>query len=223
MQGFLLFRSNTWNFRRKIPVEIRRYFNGNQEIWRSLKTSVRSDALKTCREWASKTERVFQFLKSSAPDQTKFDYLTFEISPSKTAVMNAPPAPAAGLTVSKLIEKYIAFKKPNWSMKSLQENEFNLGLFIDVMGDMRLSQVNYETIEAYRDLLAQLPPNHTRLKKYKSKTVKELIALPANEKELSDAESVNKHLSFISAMLKFGVARQYTTYNPAVGVAVYNS
>ncbi len=219
MQGFLLFREGRWSFRRKIPVELRRYFNGSDQIWRSLKTAVKADALIPWRDWSAKTDRVFQFLKSSAPDEMKLAYIASEISPSRNTVLNAPPSPAVGLSVSKLIEKFIAFKKPVWtSLKSRQENEFNLGLFVDIMGDMKLAKIDYETIEAYRDKLSQLPANHTRFKKYKTKTAQELIAMPETEKDMPKAENTNKHLGFFSTMLSFAVQRQFMTYNPATGI-----
>ena len=221
MQGFLLIRGKTWNFRRKIPTELRPYFNGNREIWRSLGTSEKKVANEACREWVTKTDRVFSFLRSSAKEDFKLEYVKSEIPPSASSFVPIPfPTVDVGLCVSELIEKFVNFKRPDWSLKSQQENEYSLGLFVVLCSDLRLSAIDYETIEDYRKKLSQIPANHTRLKKYKTKTIVELLATPESEKDMPKPDSVNKHLGFFSTMLKFGVQRRYMQYNPAEGIKV---
>jgi hypothetical protein len=124
MQGFLVLRVKTYYFRRKIPVEVRPYFpTGSKEILRSLGTSVKKDAISLCRDWVSKTERLFVSLKMEYDDESKINLVNKLIQPSKTAVLTAAPVPEKGLTIKELIVAYVNHKSAIWSLKSKQEVE----------------------------------------------------------------------------------------------------
>ena len=221
MQGFLFLRRKTYYFRRKIPAELRGYFSPRlKEIWRSLGTQDKCLAKSACRDWVAKTEKVFSMLRTSIPDVLKLEYVKTEIQPSSTAVHAPAPTPVTGKLTSELIASYVSHKAPTWTLKSKQEVEYSLGLFVALCGDLRLPKIDYAIIEDFRDKLKQLPANYTRLKKYKNQTIEELLAIPASEKDMPKAASVNKHIGFLSTLFKFAIQRQYMTFNPALGVQV---
>jgi hypothetical protein len=81
MQGFLLFRGKTWNFRRKIPVGLLKYFPaGYKVIWRSLDTSDKRTANHLAMQWEVKTKELFKFLKKNLSDKTKLEHIEYELS-----------------------------------------------------------------------------------------------------------------------------------------------
>jgi integrase len=223
MQGFLLFRSNTWNFRRKIPVALLKYFpSGYKVIWRSLGTSDKRVANSVGMDWAAKTERVFSMLKTTIPDEMKLEYIKSELSISPTLSIPEKPKTKEGKKVKDLFDAFISHKTGNseWSAKSQADNEFAMDLFIQVMGNLSLLQLNYHVIEKYRDKLKQIPAKHSRLKKYKGMTVQQLIDMPEELKDMPDASTVNRRMGYVSTAFEFGVQRDMLVKNPAYGVKV---
>jgi integrase len=229
MAAFLYQRGTGWYFRRRIPTDLQQYFPSKSKIiTRTLETTDKRLAKSACRTWAVKVDNVFAFLKSAAPNEIKQAYLKAEIpEPKKTPVVApAPTSPEAPhvktVLLSELIEQYISHKRPHWSLKTRQEIEYHLNLSVLLMGDLPLNKITYKEVESYRDRLQQVPTNFSRLKKYKTKTMEEILAMPANEKEAPDPKSVNKSLQFLSTVLAFGTQRykNLLTLNPAIGVTV---
>ena len=237
VSGFLVLRGSTYHFRRRVPADLKKYFPKRFfEISRSLGTSSKVIATAASREWAVKTERVFQFLRSGTPDAMKLEYLKSELSISGT--LNLAVAPAVSVTpdsvpvpekpksseklISNLIDAYISSKMGagDWQLKTRQETEFAIRLFIDCMGDMPLRKLNYTVIEAFRDKVSQIPANHTRLRRYKFLSIPELLAMSATEKVLPEPKTINKRLGFFSTMLDYAVQKDLMIKNPALGVRI---
>lgn len=221
--GFLLLRGKTYHFRRKVPSELRIYFpDGYREISRSLATTDKRSAVSSAREWLVKTDRLFSFLRSGIADVMKSEYLKTELALSPITATASTKKQPAGKKVSDLINAYVRSKTGagDWTLKTKQEVEFAIQLFIDVMGDMSLSKLNFTVIETYREKLQQIPADHTRLKIYKSLTIQEILDLPTDSKELPKPKTVNKKLGFFSTLLDFGVQRDMLLKNPAIGIRV---
>jgi integrase len=173
-------------------------------------------------------------LESGISNEMKVEYLKSEIlaePPKKPVAIPHSISPAAPvveaeqdktLKLSELIEQFINFKRPHWSPKTRQENEYHLGLSVLLMGDLPLNKISYIEIEGYRASLQEVPTNYSRLRKYKHLPIAEILALPADQKEAPDPKSVNKSLQFLSTALAFGVQRHgdLLRINPAVGINV---
>lgn len=222
MQGFLILRSKTYYFRRKIPVEARPYFPGLSQIWRSLGTTDKRSANSLAMEWAVKTKKVFDFVKSAFPDDMKFKFIEMELSISNTPSVTENPKPKTGKKVEDIFNAFINHKKGNgeWSPKSEADNRFALELFVQVMGNLSVTQLNFQVIENYRDKLKEIPAMHSRLKKYKHLSVQELIAMPEAEKDMPDASTVNRRMGYVSSAFDFAVQRDMLVKNPASGIKV---
>lgn len=151
MAVFLYQRGEGWYFRRRIPIDLKQYFPPTLKlITRTLETNDKRLAKSACRQWTSKVENVFTFLRSSAPDEIKQAYLKSEIpEPKKAPVVHvAPSVPVTPvdktLKLSELIEQYISHKSPHWALKTKQEIEYHLNLSVKLMGDLPLNRISYK-------------------------------------------------------------------------------
>ena len=216
MVGFLCLRGKKFHFRRRVPGDIKKYFPPNYgEISRSLDTSIKSVANVAVRAWVVKTDSVFTFLRSDVDDEDKIRFLAKQIPLNET-----PASTKDTVRVSDLITQYVEYKTPSWKLKTRQEVENSLNLFIKCCGDTYLRAMDFKSIEIYRNKLSQLPPGITVSKKYKNLTIEEILSIPIDQKEVLDPRSINKHLGFFSTLMRFGFRRDLVRVNFAEGIRV---
>ena len=124
--------------------------------------------------------------------------LAFPWLPEKTALFSA------------LMQSYLkslnhrpegGAKKPP-TPKTFEEYEVTIQFFITVMGDCRIGALDREAAGEYFAILKQLPANMGRLKKYRGKTIPELIAM----KDPPQSETnVSKKIERVSTMFKWAL------------------
>lgn len=207
---FLSRRGEVWHFRRRVPAELLKYFPPNfSEIRKSLSTHDKKVAKVYAAEWTAKTERVFAILQTAVPDSIKFEMVKAELLPD----IQAKEIPKEVLRLSGLVSRYLASKASSWKAKSRQEIEWSLNLAIKIIGDLPVKRLEHQHIVDYAETLLRLPPNFSRLKKYRDLSIKVILALPANNKEQIHDNSVNKHIDHFKTMNAFAVTHRLIDYD----------
>ena len=88
------------------------------------------------------------------------------------------PVEEGGYLLSEVVKKYVAEnKKANWTEKSKLENESSLNLFLEVMGDVPVNSISRRRISEFKATLQKLPPNRNKVKKYRDKSIQQLLAM----------------------------------------------
>ncbi|MFO8087228.1 MAG: phage integrase SAM-like domain-containing protein [Bacteroidales bacterium] len=113
-------------------------------------------------------------------------------------------------TLSEVIEAYL--DEGGWAQKTYEEYKASLNLLLRVIGDMPVNQVERPTIKEYKDTLRKLPPNIDKNKRYKNKSISDIIAL--GDKPIS-TKTVNKNLIRASTCFQWAVDNGYMDKNPA--------
>jgi integrase len=127
---------------------------------------------------------------------------------------NHPVSGPEDKKLSKVIPLFVAEDKVKWTEKTEQEVIASLDLFIEVIGDLPIQSVNRAKVAEYKSTLVKLPPNKNKAKRYRNKSIPELMEMTI-EKTLS-RERVNKNLQRAGALFEY--ARQHGIYdgpNPA--------
>jgi len=120
-----------------------------------------------------------------------------------------------GYLLSEVIQHYVAEKEKNsWTEKSKQENESSLNLFLEAMGDGPINEINRRQISEFKVTLQKLPPNMNKVKKYRDKSIRELLEMDI-DKTLS-VRTINKNLTRVSSLFKYAIQEGfYEGQNPA--------
>ena len=101
----------------------------------------------------------------------------------------------------------------NWTEKTKAENLAIFSFFIWVMGDKHISEIDKRSFAAFKSLIQRLPPNINKSKKYKGKSVKEILDMEPSK--TMSVNSINKYIRRLSALFNFAVAHGYMASNPA--------
>ncbi|WP_196772863.1 site-specific integrase [Pseudodesulfovibrio alkaliphilus] len=123
--------------------------------------------------------------------------------------------------VTKVIEEYskdrLAIGK--WTDKTREENHALYNNFLEFAGkDIRCADINYHLISEFRDALKRLPANRKKSKKYRRKTIAQIMKMDVpNPMSIT---TVNKNLNRLSTILNFAVKLGYMPTNPAEGMEI---
>ncbi len=92
-------------------------------------------------------------------------------------------------------------KRPPTS-KTIAEYDKSLDLFVKVMGDMKIGEIDEEIAGAYFQTLKKLPANISRVKAYREKSIAELLAMKAMpQSEVTCSQKIER----ASAMFKWAL------------------
>ncbi|MBT8762474.1 site-specific integrase [Desulfohalobiaceae bacterium Ax17] len=124
------------------------------------------------------------------------------------------------IKLSKLIDKYVAEKKRTnaWCERSLKENPKILKILIEVLGDIKASQINHSTMNKFKETLLKLPKKRETNKKYKNKTIKEIIQMDIPDEEKLHITTINKIFDHTSSLFNYAVRHGYMKENYAKGL-----
>ncbi|MBC2710207.1 MAG: phage integrase SAM-like domain-containing protein [Desulfosarcina sp.] len=120
-----------------------------------------------------------------------------------------------GQKLTEVIQHYIreAEAVGQWTAKSQAEITASLGLFVRVMGDIPISTIDRPDVREFKETLLKLPPNMSKIPRYRDKTIKELLAM-SHPKTVA-LGTVNKLLGQVSAFFNYAVKNGFITVNPA--------
>jgi integrase len=130
-------------------------------------------------------------------------------------------AASAGEPLSKLVEEYkqecIAGKK--WGAGTQVEAKGVLGLFLRIMGgDRGIRTLDRRALADFRDTLRRWPQHSSKKPEYRGKSVEEILALGTDTP--LGVTSVNKHLTYAGAFIKWAVRNDYMEKNFAEGLSI---
>jgi len=120
-------------------------------------------------------------------------------------------------TLSEIIDAWLS--EGEWDQKTYNEYRASLKLLERVIGNKPVDQIERLTIKEYKDTLRQLPPNLNKHKKYKNKSIQDVIALV--DKPMSTT-TINKNLIRASQCFGWAVRNGYLGENPAENMTIDN-
>ena len=137
-----------------------------------------------------------------------------------------PPAPVTTdkprkiHTLGDLQRKYVkeAHTGKKWAPKTTATVTASFALLAEIFGeDANMNTFDYDALLDFRDnYLCKLPPNRSKVKRYRGKTVREIVAMP-DVTPMSDA-TIRKYVTWISTFFKWCSQHDYIPKNPALGL-----
>jgi integrase len=117
--------------------------------------------------------------------------------------------------LSEVIRHYVAEnEKSNWDEKSRQEIESSLNLFMKVMGDVSIKSISRRQVSKFRDTLQKLPPNMNKVKKYRDKSIQQILEMDI-DKTLS-SRTINKIMGRVVTLFNHALKHEFIKgQNPA--------
>jgi integrase len=124
------------------------------------------------------------------------------------------------ILLSALIDKYIENKiiEKKWADHEVSGRRTGINLFLKYIGDQPIHSINRETCRTYRKKIMKLPPNSSRIKQYKDKSIDEIIKI--NHENVLSIKRVNFLLGEISSMFQWAVNETLLTSNPAKSLQI---
>ena len=105
-----------------------------------------------------------------------------------------------------------------WTEKTKSENEAVLNLFLEIAGDLTIDSYDHQIIRSYKETLQKLPANKNKIKKYKNKSIQEILALP-DVKPMA-VNSINKNIRRLSQLFKWAAQNGYLHRNIVEGMSL---
>jgi len=134
------------------------------------------------------------------------------------------PPKAASPLVSELIAHYQRDRQAaeSWTPATRNENLAIYKLFVDIVGDLPVDDINEDRALTFIETLKKVPANMNKVAAYRGKTIDEVIAL--HPKPIS-ARTFNKYVERISSLFKFAMSKpKYDLrYNPFSGRSLDDS
>lgn len=107
------------------------------------------------------------------------------------------------LSLSELIQKYMEERDrvSGWRKKTREETLTKLLLFQKVVGDLTISQLTHQQIREYKEIIQKLPANINKIKRYRGKTVTQIIEM--KNVEPMQLRTLGKNLEKVKSFLKW--------------------
>ena len=105
-----------------------------------------------------------------------------------------------------------------WRFKTQEDHKQVFSLFKEVSGDVSVDQIDKPLMRQFKTTLMSLPPNMRKLKQYRDKTIKQIVAM--KPKKTVSPHTINKYLSRLSNLFSYAVDHGYMESNPANGLKV---
>jgi integrase len=122
--------------------------------------------------------------------------------------------------LSEFIEKYIEVKLSDgvWKKHSVPDHRGRLSYLIEILGDIQADVVSRDDMRRFREILRQLPPNRTKRKEYRDKSIEQIVAMmPAI---VLNVKTVNMIVEAASSLFEWGVREGYLANNPAKSLSI---
>ena len=141
--------------------------------------------------------------------------------PSRVAAEPADihPSTESDLSISEAIEQFIDDKNTSNAWKSQTEPDVRnrLSFLIAILGDIPINSITRAKIQEFKRTLLKLPPNMSKDKLYKGKTVTQILEMRPSI--TLSVKSVNLCLEAVSGFLEWCFKELKITTNPAKGIA----
>lgn len=127
-----------------------------------------------------------------------------------------PPPVDTRFHFKEAAENYLEFqaKKKGWNDKTKSEYKSTLQTFADLIGDIPMEEVSFDTAEAFRDLVMQLPPNRKKAKRWRGMSDEQILKHKPDT--VLSVKTVNKYVERLAAMFDWAMRREIVTKQPFV-------
>lgn len=126
-----------------------------------------------------------------------------------------PPTPQKKMLLSEFISLFIdtKIKDGKWVQRSIPDHRNRIEILLDVLGDIPVTEIDRAKMRKFREIIRRLPPNRLKDKKYKDKSVEEILAMkPAKTLSIGTIDTI---LNTISGMFEWGIREELIDKNPA--------
>jgi integrase len=170
--------------------------------------------------------KVFAGQPQVTPDASPFSPVKEPVAPTVPVVATASPLPAvpvpvvADVTFSDLQAAFFKEKEvtKGWRFKTEEDHRAVFNLFIEVVGNIPVKNIDKGVMREFKTTIIQLPPNMRKVARYMHKSIPEIVAMKP-DKTLS-AHTINKYISRLSNLFSYAVSHGYMAVNPAGGFKV---
>jgi integrase len=124
--------------------------------------------------------------------------------------------------LSKAILQFIkeSVSDGKWAPKSIVEYENRLALLLEVMGDCLLSEIDFKKTRRFFDNLKCLPPNRSKIKAYRDKTIPQLLKMKLPKDKCMSVRTVNNAMQSVYGLFEWAVQRDMMDKNYAGGMRI---
>lgn len=206
-------RSNGfYYFRIRVPADLVDKVPA-REIIKSLKTKDRTTAKSLVRSWQYRVDKAFMLFRSG--------FLSHEQELELRELLlhrKVRHGQTTTLRLNEVMEEYEKEHGRNWRPKTKMEFEGSCRIVVAVMGNTGIKDITRNSVKELRDKLLRLPANMFKKAEYIGMSVREILEL--KDVRPMSVSSVNKHLAWLSSVLKFSVREGYILANIAEGLQV---
>jgi integrase len=200
---YLARRKNIFYFRLVVPSELRESVNA-REIFRSLKTENRLEAIHQALKLAAHYKAVLHDLKTGKAQQVSHLILPESQSapPVEPYIVLPVPVQSSEPLLSAVIADFLNRYDQN-NKVTLAKLNTTMPIFLELIGDRPVNGILQAHINAFFDEVQRLPPHAGNSKKYEGMTLREIIE--ANTGECISAGTFKStYRALVSIFLNWG-------------------
>lgn len=238
--SFLLKNSyGIYHFRMVVPKRFRSPLQ-LREVKRSLHTKSHHQAMRLARRYAALLELLFEQQvvtkadlsgclqevanPSSRPFRQQSIASTENAQASTSVSLSSQPTPAKpshGFPfLGEVMDRFIKHQKLSnaWNQRTMEGYLAVFESVKEILGDLPIDLITYETAEQIRDIIVQLPPNRLRSPKWKNLSIEAI--LKKKPMQTMASKTVNQYLVRTSALFEWAVNRNIVQVNPFKGLKI---
>jgi integrase len=221
MATYLHSRNGHFYLRLRVPSDLARVFP-SAELLKSLHTKDKKTAKLSAAVLRPRLLEVFALTRCGfITEEQARDRIQLILGKKPAAISPAPrqveeAQETHSPTLKAVIEEYTEDRSSAWTAKTRLEYESYYRLLLDVLGNLKVSEIDRSTVRDLRDTLKRLPAN--LYKKHPRKTIQQVLSLP-DIKPMSTT-TVNKMLTLFGGLMIHCVKEGYRKNNPAEGLKV---
>lgn len=130
----------------------------------------------------------------------------------------APRPRPAGPRLAEIVEKHLADKARRTNKQTIAQDSRTLDLLMGWLGDCAFADVDRRKLSDFFIALAGLPRDHGQDRRYRNKTLREILALRVPDVPAISQKTFNRHAAAVSALFSWGKRNGYWEgENPATG------
>ena len=169
---------------------------------------------KICRELLKADVQYFQVEQARAcGDYSKEEQLPLSTTAVTTETQEEPPE-----LLSTVIERYVSEREAagTWGREKTKETFLScVKLLIEVIGDVPIRSIDRKVMSKYKAALQGLPSNMKKVKKFRDKTVAQLLDMEIEKALRMHPNTVRKYFGWAGTLFKWAVLNGYLDRNPA--------
>ena len=112
--------------------------------------------------------------------------------------------------LSDLLEDYLSSMEDKGNVeKTIKSTKEICGLFLEIIGDPFLDEMESSMVSKYLKTLKKLPSNRSKKKKYRKKSIDDLLKMNIKEKELLNITTIRNHITKVKSFVIWIENRNY--------------